>query len=195
MSMLTRKSTFRESRPPKKFAKYMALMRSILDSEASCFHEVANQQEWQDAMVEYTFVMENNVWDIVPRLEWKSVVSSRWIYKIKHVVYDIIEKFKARFVAIGFSQKDGVEYEESFSPIAKYASIRVVISITSIMRWRIHQMDVKTTFLDDIIEEELYIEKPHGFEVHGRYSHVCRIKNSFYRLKQAPRAWYSKIDG
>jgi hypothetical protein len=62
------------------------------------------------------------------------------------------------------------------------------------MRWRIHQMDLKTNFLNEIIEEEVYIEKPHGFEVHGRESHVCRLKKSLYGLKQAPRAWYSRID-
>jgi hypothetical protein len=82
-----------------------------------------------------------------------------------------------------------------FLQSSRYASIQVVISIASVMRWRIHQMDVKTTFLNGIIEEEVYIEKPQGFEVHGRESHVCRLKKSLYRLKQAPRAWYSRIDG
>jgi hypothetical protein len=99
-----------------------------------------------------------------------------------------------RFVVRGFSQKEGVDYEETFSPVTRYASIRVVISIASVMRWRIHQMDVKTNFLNGIIEEEVYIEKPQGFEVHGRESHVCRLKKSLYGLKHAPRAWYSRID-
>jgi hypothetical protein len=141
----------------------------------------------EDAMVEeYTSIMRNDVWDIVSRLEGKSVVSSRWLYKIKHVADGSIEKFKVRFVVRGFSQKEGVDYEETFSPVTRYASIRVVISISLVMRWRIHQMDVKTTFLNGIIEEEVYIEKPQGFEVHGRESHVCRIKKSLYRLKQHP---------
>jgi hypothetical protein len=109
---------------------------------------------------EYTSIMRNDVWGIVPRMEGKSVVSSRWLYKIKDVVDGNIEKFKAMFVAKGFSQKEGVEYEETFSTVARYASIRVVIYIASIMRWRIHQMDAKTTLLNKIIEEEVYIEKP-----------------------------------
>jgi hypothetical protein len=103
---------------------------------------------------EYTSIMRNDVWDIVSRLEGKSVVSSRWLYKIKHVADGSIEKFKVRFVVRGFSQKEGVDYEETFSPVTRYASIQFVISIASVMRWRIHQMDVKTTFLNGIIEEE-----------------------------------------
>ena len=84
-------------------------------------------------------------------------------------------------------------YEETFAPIARYISIKDVISIASEMGWRIHKMDVKTTFLNGVIEKEVYIEQPQGFEVHGRDSHVCRLKKALYGLKQAPRAWYSRI--
>jgi hypothetical protein len=98
-------------------------------------------------------------------------------------------------VAKGFSQREGVDYEETFAPVARYTSIRVVISIASVLGWQIHQMDVKTTFLNGVIEEEVYIEQPQGFEVHGRDSHVCRLRKALYGLKQAPRAWYSRIDG
>jgi hypothetical protein len=87
-----------------------------------------------------------------------------------------------------------VGYEKTFIPITRYASIQAVISISLVMRCNIHQMDVKTTFLNMIIEEEVYIEKPQGFEVHGRESRVCRIKKSLYRLKHPPREWYSRND-
>jgi hypothetical protein len=97
------RSTFRESRPLKKFPNYMALMSNIIDSEPSSFQEAVDQQVWWDAMVEYTSIMKNDVWDIVPRLEGKSIVTSRWLYKIKHVADGNIEKFKARFVVRGFS--------------------------------------------------------------------------------------------
>jgi hypothetical protein len=123
------------------------------------------------------------VWDIVSRLEGKSVVTSKWIYKIKHAADGSIEKYKARYVARGFSQKEGVDYEETFAPVARYTSIKAVISLASIMVWRIHQMDAKTTFLNGVIEEEVYIEKPQGFEVHGRESLVCRLKKALYGLK------------
>jgi hypothetical protein len=94
------------------------------------------------------------------------VVSSSWIFKIKHTADGSIEKYKARFVAREFSQKEGVDFEETFAPVARYTSIKVVISIASEMRWRIHQMDVKTVFLNGVIEEEVYIEQPQGFNLH-----------------------------
>jgi hypothetical protein len=84
-------------------------------------------------MVEYTSIMKNDVWDIVSIPEGKSVVSSRWLYKIKHVADHIIVTFKARFVARGFSQREGVDYEETFAPIAKYTSIRAIMFLVSFM--------------------------------------------------------------
>jgi hypothetical protein len=120
------------------------------------------------------------------------VVASRWLYKIKYASYGNIEKFKAWFVARGFSQVEGVDYAETFAPVARYTLIMVVISIATKMGWKIHQMDVKTAFLNGLIEEEVYIEQPQGFEVHG--SHVCILKKALYGLKQAPRAWYSRIE-
>jgi hypothetical protein len=111
---------------------------------------------------EYTPIMKNDVWDTMLRLEGKLDVSSMWLYKIKHVTYGNIEKFKERLMLREFSQREGVNYEETFSLVTRYASIQVIISIASTMRW-IHQMDVKTNFLNEIIEEEVYIEKPHVF--------------------------------
>ena len=94
----------------------------------------------------------------------------------------------------GFSQVEGVDYDETFPLVARYTSIRSLISIAAKMGWKIHQMDVKTTFLNGIIQEEFFVEQPQGFEIHGRESHVWRLKKSLYGLKQAPRAWYSRID-
>jgi hypothetical protein len=100
------------------------------------------------------------------------VVISKWIYEIKHIAYDTIKNYKARFIARGFSQKEGVDCEETFAPVVKYTSIMTIISLALVMRWKIHYMDVKTSFLNGVIEEEVYIEKPQGFEVHGRKSHM-----------------------
>jgi hypothetical protein len=143
---------------------------------------------------EYSSIMKNDAWDIVLRLEGKHVVSSKWFYKIKHATDGNVEKYKERFVVRGFSQIEGVDYEEKFTPVARYTSIREIIYIAIKMGWRIHHMDVKTTFLNGIIEEEVYIEQYHDFEVHGRDSHVCILKRTLYGLKKSPKAWYSRID-
>ena len=82
----------------------------------------------------------NDVWDIVPKPQGKSVVSSKWIYKIKHVANESIKKYKARFVARGFSQKEGIDYEEKFSPVARYTSIRDIMELASMMKWDLHEM-------------------------------------------------------
>jgi hypothetical protein len=139
-------------------------------------------------------IIKNDVWEIVPRPKSKDVVSSKWLFKIKHVSDGSIEKYKARFVAHGFSHKQGIDYKETFTPVARYTSIRTIIALAAKMKWKLHQMDVKTTFLNGVIEEEVYIEQPQGFEVEDRKSHACRLKKALYGLKQSPRAWYGHID-
>ena len=122
------------------------------------------------------------------------MVSSKWIYKTQNTANGSIEKYKARFVAQGFSQKEGIDYKEFFSLIARYTSIRTILSLAAMMKWKVHQMDVKTTFLNGEIKEEVYVEQPLGFETHAMETHVCKLKKALYGLKQAPRAWYGRID-
>ena len=97
-------------------------------------------------------------------------------------------------MARGFSQKEGIDYEETFAPVARYTSIRAIMALASMMKWDLHQMDMETTFLNGVIEEEVYTEQPHGFEVEDRRTHVCKLKKALYGLKQASRAWYGRID-
>jgi hypothetical protein len=166
--------TTRQVKRPNPFSSYMALMCNLLDEEPTCFEEAIQKKEWADAMTEeYQSIIKNDVWEIVPRPKSKDVVSSKWLFKIKHVVDGSIEKYKARFVARGFSQKEGIDYEETFAPMARYTSIRTIIALAAKMKWKLHQMDVKTAFLNGVIEEEVYIEQPQGFEVEDRKSHVC----------------------
>jgi hypothetical protein len=117
------------------------------------------------------------------------VVTSKWVYNIKHVAGESVDKYKARFVASRFSQKEGEYYDKTFSLVAIYTSIRAIISLVASMGWKLHQMDVKIAFLNGAIEEEVYIEQPQGFEVHSRDTHVCRLKKALYGIKQDPRAW------
>ena len=100
------------------------------------------------------------------------MVGSRWIYKIKCAADDNVEKYNARFVTKVYAQKEGIDYEETFARVARYTSIRTVISLAAQMGWEIHQMDVKMTFLNGVIEEEVYIEQRKGFEAHEKKSHV-----------------------
>jgi hypothetical protein len=114
-------------------------MSHIIDFDPSCYEEAFSHQVWRDAMMEENqSIMNNDVWDIVMRPERKFVVTSKWIYKIKHPVDGSIEKHKARFVARGFSQVEGIDYEETFAHVARYTSIRTIISLASAMGWRLH---------------------------------------------------------
>ena len=90
----------------------------------------------------------------------KKVVGSKWIYKVKHAADGSVEKYKARFVAKGFSQKEGIDYEETFAPVARYSSIQTIISLAAEMDWRVHQMDINISFLNEVVEEEVFIEQP-----------------------------------
>jgi hypothetical protein len=186
--------TSRKTKRPKRFSSYAAYMTKLLD-EPTTFEEADKKEQWKEAMVEeHQSIMRNEVWEIVPRPKEKSVVTSKWVYKIKHTADRSVDKYNTRFVARGFSQKEGEDYDETFAPVARYTSIRTIISLVASMGWNLHQMDVKTTFLNGAIKEEVYIEQPQGFEVHSRETHVCRLKKALYGLKQSPRAWYARMD-
>jgi hypothetical protein len=119
----------------------MSAMSHIIEFEPSCHGEASGEQVWQDAMTkEYQSILKNDVWDIVWRPEGNFGVTSKWIYKIKHAVDGSIEKYKAIFVARGFLQVEGVDYDENFAPVARYTSIRSIIALVlpwvgSYIRW------------------------------------------------------------
>jgi hypothetical protein len=142
-------------------------------SERSQVQVSVKKKEWKEAMMEeYQSIMKNDVWEIVPRPKGKFVVTSKWVYKIKHAVDGSIDKYKARFVARGFSQQEGEDYDETFSPVSRYTSIRAIISLATSMGWSLHQMDVKTTFLNGVIEEEVW--QKHGEIFLGKGKHILR---------------------
>jgi hypothetical protein len=134
--------TMRQSKKPKPFSSYMALMFDLIEKEPTFFEEAIQKKEWMDAMTEeYQSIIKNVVWEIVPRPKNKDVVYSKWIYKIKHVADRSIEKHKARYVARGFSQKEGIDYEAMFAPVARYTYIRTIIALATKMKWKLHYMD------------------------------------------------------
>jgi hypothetical protein len=159
----------RQSKKHNPFSSYVALMCDFVDKEPTCFEEFVQKKEWINSMTEeYWSIIKNDVCELVPKPKNKDVVSSKWIYKIKHVADESIEKYKARFVACVFSQKEGIDYEETFAPIERYSYIITIIALAAKMKWKLHQMDVKITFLNSFIEEEVYIEQPQGFEVEDK---------------------------
>jgi hypothetical protein len=175
--IVTPKGNFRQMKSPHRFGGYVALMRNTSDAEPSSFEEADKLQLWKDDMLEeYKSIIKNNVWDIVRRPKDKLVVSSKWIYKFKHVANGSVEKFKARFVARGFTQKEGIDYEETFGPVARYTSIQAIISLASVLGWKLHQMDVKPTFLNGKIEHQVFVEQPDGFILHKKRNSCMQTK-------------------
>eukprot|EP00253_Pinus_taeda_P018456 PITA_18456 len=142
---------------------------------------------------EYHSLLANDTWDLVPLPKGRKLVRCKWVYRTKYGPDGKVDKHKARLVAKGFSQVEGIDYTETFSPVAKMNSIRLVLSLAASLKWEVHQMDVKSAFLHGDLHEEIYMEQPIGF-IQTDSSLVCRLKKSLYGLKQAPRAWYAKMD-
>ena len=157
--------------------------------------EVINHDVWKKAMEEEIRMIEkNNTWELEDIPREREFVSLKWIYKIKLNQEGDIKNHKARLVARGFTRKPGIDFYETFSPVARLEKIRTVIVVVAQMKWKIFQLDVKSSFLNGKLDEEIYVEQLQGFFVQGGEEKVYRLKEALYRLKQAPRAWYNEID-
>ena len=108
-------------------------------------------------------------------------------------IHGTIEKYKARLVAKGYAQTYGIDYEETFAPVAKMATVRAVIAVAASKGWIMHQMDVKNAFLHGELQEEVYVEQPPSYADPNHPDYVCRLRKALYGLKQAPRAWHERI--
>ena len=154
-----------------------------------------NSKLWSDALSdEFNSLKENQTWDLVDLPAGKNIVGSKWVLKHKRGAEGEITRCKARLVAQGYSQKPGVDYDEVFSPVAKYSSIRTVLAIANQLDLDLHQMDVKTAFLNGDLEEEIFVRQPEGFIDKEHPSKVCRLRKSLYGLKQSARCWNKTID-
>jgi hypothetical protein len=155
----------------------------------------SDAEHWKKAVqVEYDALIKNNTWDLVPLPAGRKTVGSKWVFKLKLKPDGSIERYKARLVAKGYSQVEGLDYSETFAPVAKFPSIRTVLAIAASEDMEIHQMDVKTAFLNGFVEEEIYMAQPEGFVKPGEENLVCKLRKTIYGLKQAPRAWNKVID-
>ncbi|KAL0341478.1 UNVERIFIED_CONTAM: Retrovirus-related Pol polyprotein from transposon RE2 [Sesamum calycinum] len=163
--------------------------------EPENFETAVKHKVWVQAMEEEIKMIEkNNTWELADRPKDKEVIGVKWIYKTKLNADGSIQKHKARLVAKGYSQLPGIDYTETFAPVARLDTIRALIAIAANKKWKIYQMDVKSAFLNGYIDEEIYVEQPQGFIAKGSEEKVLRLKKALYGLKQAPRAWYSRID-
>ena len=149
---------------------------------------------WLDAMRdEIQSMRHNGVWELVELPEGHRPIGCKWVYKTKRDPKGKIEKFKARLVAKGFTQREGVDYEATFSPVSSKDSFRVIMALVAHFDMELHQMDVKTAFLNGDLNEEVYMMQPEGFEANDSGTLVCRLKKSIYGLKQDSRQWYLKF--
>lgn len=143
---------------------------------------------------EWAAIQKNNTWELVEAPTDQKIIGLKWIFKTKYRADGEIQKYKARIVAKGYSQEQGVDYDEVFSPVARIETVRMLLALAAHRRWKVYHLDVKSAFLNGDIHEDVYVEQPRGFEVCGEEHKVYKLRKPLYGLKQAPRSWYSKID-
>ena len=150
-----------------------------------------NTTEWSNAcQYEIDALSKNNTWELVDLPPGRKAVKSKWVFKLKSD-----GRYRARLVAKGFTQIPGIDYDETFSPVARFESLRLLLALAALEDWEIHQLDVKSAFLNGMLDEEIYMEQPQGFIITGQETKVCRLKKAIYGLKQASRAWNQQFHG
>lgn len=156
--------------------------------------DALNDKNWKNAMdAEFMALEKNRTWHLVPPQKGRNIIDCKWVYKIKRKQDGSLDRYKARLVAKGFKQRYGIDYEDTFSPVVKPTTIRIVLSIAISRGWSLRQLDVQNAFLHGILEEEVYMKQPPRYEDKEKPSYVCKLDKALYGLKQAPRAWYARL--
>ncbi|GJX75189.1 retrovirus-related pol polyprotein from transposon TNT 1-94 [Tanacetum coccineum] len=171
------------------------LYNSVLSKvEPKNFKSAITEDCWFQAMQDEIHEFDRlQVWELVPQPDCVMIIALKWIYKVKLDEYGDVLKNKARLVAKGYRQEEGIDFEESFAPVARIEAIRIFIANAASKNMTIYQMDVKTAFLNGELKEEVYVSQPEGFVDPDHPTHVYRLKKALYGLKQAPRAWYDTL--
>jgi hypothetical protein len=174
---------------------YRAFIASLQSVVIPRDWKVAKQDpKWREAMIEELNALERNkTWELVHLPAGKRAVGCKWIYTVKQNPEGKIERYKARLVARGYSQTYGIDYDETFAPVAKMNTVRILISCATNFGWPLHQLDVKNAFLHGDLKEEVYMDIPPGFSTPRTSGKVCRLRKSLYGLKQSPRAWFDRF--
>ncbi|KAJ9536507.1 hypothetical protein OSB04_un000344 [Centaurea solstitialis] len=156
--------------------------------------QALEDSDWLLAMQEELLQFKRNkVYHLVPRPQDKSIIKTKWIFRNKKDESGLIVRNKERLVAKGYSQQEGIDYDETFAPVARIEAIRIFLAYAAYKNIKVFQMDVKSAFLNGVLHEEVYIEQPEGFVDPDFPDHVCILDKALYGLKQAPRAWYETL--
>ncbi|KAM1315704.1 hypothetical protein ACFX2F_019436 [Malus domestica] len=162
---------------------------TVIPPTPTTYLQASKNANWLAAMqVEYQALQSTGTWVLIPHNPQYNLVGCKWVFKLKHKADGSIERYKARLVAKGFHQKEGLDFSETFSPVAKPPTIRLLLSIAITYGWFIHQLDVSNAFLHGSLKETVYMVQPPGFIDPANPHHVCKLQRSLYGLKQAPRA-------
>lgn len=170
------------------------LLAPTLETEPTCYTTATKYPEWSAAMdQEFNSLQKSGTWTLVPVNSKMNVVCCKWIYRIKCNPDGLISRYKARLFAKSFHQIPGLDFLDTFCPVVKPTTIRTALAIANNNNWPIRQLDVESAFLHGEIKEEVYMIQPPGYADPIRPTHVCKMVNSIYGLRQAPRAWYQKF--
>ena len=137
---------------------------------------------------------KNDVWELVSLLEGRQVIGCKWIFKGKTGADGSVNRYKARLIVQGYSQQQGLDYDETFSPVIRFESLRALVSFAVQKNLTLHQLDITSAFLNGHLEEEIFMNQPEGFVEKKKEHLVCKLKQSIYGLKQAPRCWNTVLD-
>ena len=175
---------------------YLETAAAAVVDEPQTYEEALSSDhsdKWRQAMDdEIKSLHANQTWTTQPIPSGVRAIPVKWVYKIKRDANGNIERYKARLVAKGFRQKAGVDFDEVFAPVSKYATLRALLAVAAVEDLELHQLDIKTAFLNGVLEEEVYIDQPVGYK-EGGPGIGCRLHRALYGLKQAPRAWHTRL--
>ena len=139
-------------------------------------------------------INKHKTWEQVDRPKYRKIIGVKWVFRTKRNADGSINKHKERLVVKGYAQVFGIDYSDTFAPVARLDTIRLVLDVAAQNDWKVFQLDVKSAFLNGLLQEEIFVEQPEGFIEEFHEDKVYLLKKALYGLKQVPRAWYSRID-